>query len=104
MGETMPRNKAELIERIESARAELERLIAPLSEEQLTRPGPEGWSIKDHLAHLALWRKSLIALLAGRNRVEAIGLDPAGEGRQDIDAINARLYERERDRPLAEVL
>jgi uncharacterized damage-inducible protein DinB len=36
-------------------RAELLAAIDGLSEEQLTERTIDGWSVKDHLAHLALW-------------------------------------------------
>ena len=51
----LPRDKIELMERIHGSRAELERLVNRLDAEQATAPGPDGWSVKDHLAHLALW-------------------------------------------------
>lgn len=105
MSDPTPRTTKALIGRIQTARDELEGQIAPLSEAELTRPGPEGWSVKDHLAHLALWRRSLIALLEGTDRAAAVGLaERDGDEDHDIDAINARLYANERDRPLAEVL
>jgi hypothetical protein len=50
----LPRDKGELIERIEAGRAALGEAIAGLSEAQLVAPlDGEGWSVKDHLAHLA---------------------------------------------------
>lgn len=99
-----PKNKAELLARIHGARAELEGLIGGLDEARLTAPGPEGWSIKDHLAHLALWRLSLLALLEGQDRDAALGLGGAAGAIEDIDARNAILYERNKDRSLPQTL
>ncbi len=100
-----PPNMAELLARIGQSRAALEHLVAPLDEHRLSAPGGDGWSIKDHLAHLAVWQQSLLALLEGRDREAAIGIhtgddDDAG----DVDALNAVLHARRRDRPLPEVL
>jgi uncharacterized protein (TIGR03083 family) len=50
-----PANKAELLEHIQLSRAALAELLAPLEPAQLLRPSSTGWSIKDHLAHIAAW-------------------------------------------------
>jgi len=39
------------------ARAELVQAIDGLSEAKLTEPSLDGWSVKDHLAHLAQWHE-----------------------------------------------
>jgi hypothetical protein len=38
-----------------TTRAELTQAIDGLSREQLIAPSIDGWSVKDHLAHLAFW-------------------------------------------------
>ena len=45
----------QLITELEHSRAELLRAIGGLSEEQMTCPEINGWSVKDHLAHLTVW-------------------------------------------------
>ena len=48
---------------------------------------PDGaWRVQDHLAHVAAWRRRAADVLRG-----------AGEGITDVDAWNARVYERTRD-------
>lgn len=102
--QTSPRNKTELVERINAARAALDGTLSGLSDEALTRPGTGGgWSVKDHLAHLNQWRWKLLAMIEGRPPHQALGIDQATYA-AGLDAINARLYERDRDRPLAEIL
>ena len=104
-GADAPPTKAELMARIHRARSALEAAIAGASEAHLTAPGdPGGWSVKDHLAHLAIWEQSLLALLEGRSRSATIGIDAVTYETTDIDGLNALLYEHHRDRPLAEVL
>lgn len=101
----MPATIADAVERAKSSRAELEELIASLSEEQLTAPGPEQWSIKDHLAHLETWSRSLHDLLDGKPRYPRFGLSSAEEMHTaGFDDINDRLFQKYQDRSLADVL
>ena len=90
---------------LDRAWAELEDTINRLDAAALTGPtDAAGWTAKDHLAHLAAWERSLIALLAGEDRAAALGVDPALYARGDIDVINAALRTQHAVRPLAEVL
>jgi uncharacterized damage-inducible protein DinB len=103
--ETLPQTIAEVRELMRQARAELERAIAGLSEQQLTtRRDAVGWSIKDHLMHLALWARGISALLQRQPRWEAMGLDGESVHSNDADQLNALLHQPHKDRPLAEVL
>ena len=103
-----PRDMAALVTRIKNTYGTIEQAAGGLSNEQLTSPGPDGgWSIKDHLAHLAAWRHSLIALLEGGDRKAAVGLDRQAASEtvnaDDVDDINAFLYRRNHDRALVDV-
>ncbi len=100
----VPRDKAELLTQIREARAALERTVDRLSEAQLTALGPDSWSGKDHLAHLAAWEGKIVAVMEGRPAHEGLGLDEATYRGANIDEINAHLHERDRDRPLPDVL
>lgn len=100
-----PQSKTELIERIQQARAALEQTLAPLDEETLTRTGgPDGWSVKDHLAHLVSWQHKLLAILQGRPPYEGLLLDQAAYQAHDMDGINEIIYERNKDLTLAETM
>jgi uncharacterized damage-inducible protein DinB len=44
-----------LIEHYRQTRAELLSAIEGLRDEQMTEPSIDGWSVKDHLAHITLW-------------------------------------------------
>ncbi len=96
--------KAELLERIRESRAALERAVDQAGEAALTTDAPNGWTGKDHLAHIAAWKTSLVALLRGEPRHEAMGLDAATYQSGDVDALNEALYDRDRTLPLADVL
>jgi hypothetical protein len=44
-----------IIQQLETARSEVLAEVQGLTEDQITHPGSDGWSIKDHLAHLVVW-------------------------------------------------
>ena len=102
---TLPTTVADAVERTRAARAELEAIISSLPEEQLTKPGPEGWSIKDHLAHLETWSRSLHDLLDGKPRFPRFGLSsPEEMHTAGFDTINDGLFQKNKDRSLDDVL
>ncbi len=94
--------RAELIRRIEEGRRHLDQMLSTLTDEQLTTPGgPDGWSVKDHLAHLAAWETGQAAMLRRENRWVAMGY---GETEPtDTDEINAVIYKLNKNRSLPEV-
>jgi hypothetical protein len=104
--ETQPRNTEDLLARIAEGWVVLHQRIAPLSPAQLTTPGPEGgWSVKDHLAHLATWEGMLVALLEGKPIHTAFGIDHAEyDALESTDALNAVIAEQHKDRSLDEAM
>src|SRR5436190_21950917 len=72
-----PQDKAELIDYVTSAYNEVDALINSLTPEQIARKDHAGWSIRDHLAHLAQWEAGMSAALRKQPRYEAIGIDAA---------------------------
>jgi hypothetical protein len=99
-----PQTTAELLARIDAAWSELGQALAALSHEQLTTiRDQQGWAVKDHLVHIITWEQSLLALLQGRDRHQAIGLGDVDEAEMDTDDINAVIFQRNRDRPLEDV-
>ena len=96
-------NKQQLIADLEASRKRLEDTIAGLSVEQMNEPNAVGdWSVKDVLAHLAMWAARSVTLLFDAEQ---------GRASEDIesmfgnfDAVNAENYEEQKDRPLERVL
>uniref|UniRef100_A0A7C4PJI6 ClbS/DfsB family four-helix bundle protein n=1 Tax=Anaerolinea thermolimosa TaxID=229919 RepID=A0A7C4PJI6_9CHLR len=92
-------NREQLLEKMDGGRAELEKLLKGLPEEEFLAPTlPNGWSVKDLLAHLetwAVWAEALYPTLAAGKTPEKIG---------DVDETNARIFAENRERPLREVL
>ncbi|HLJ81222.1 MAG TPA: maleylpyruvate isomerase N-terminal domain-containing protein, partial [Ktedonobacterales bacterium] len=56
MAETM--SKSVLLEKLDAARTQWDALIAEVPEARITRPGAAGdWSVKDVLAHVAVYER-----------------------------------------------
>lgn len=78
----------EAIQRIEASRSELDRLVSSLNPGDFDRAFEDGWSVKDHLAHIACWEEEVLAIFAGIPRHESLGLPPDSPILTDTDAIN----------------
>ena len=96
--------KADLIEGINGAWSTLERAIASSSEEALTTPGGDRWSVKDHLAHIESWERYLLAVIERRSPSSAIGIDLATVRSTADDPLNALIIEPTKEHPLSQVL
>jgi uncharacterized damage-inducible protein DinB len=97
-----PTTVHELRARMDAGLAAFEAALDRLSDEQLTGPvDAVGWTVRDHLTHLAAWADGISALLRGEERWAAMGATPVfeegAEGRKlDFDAINAQIAARHR--------
>lgn len=92
-------SKAELISRIESERRALEETLARIPAEDMLAEGVVGWwSVKDVLAHIAMWYSRAVTLLFQAERGGALQLPRSNA--PDWSDINARDYASQKDRPL----
>jgi len=96
--------KADLIEGINRAWSSLEGTLAGSSDEALTRPGSDGWSVKDHLTHIEAWERYLLALLERRSPSTALGIDLATVRSTADDPLNELIRESTKEQPLSQVL
>ena len=96
--------KADLIEGINRAWSNLEGVLASSGEEALTTPGGDGWSVKNHLAHIEGWERYLLALLERRSPSTAIGLDLVTVRSTADDPLNELIIEPTKEQPLSQVL
>lgn len=84
---------------------EFQAYLQSLTPEQLTGPtDAEGWTAKDHIAHLAVWEDGIAALLARQSRHERMGLDEATWKSDDFDTQNAAIRQQHKDKSLDEVM
>jgi hypothetical protein len=80
--------REETLQRIEASRSELDRLVSSLQPADFDRAIDDGWTIKDHLAHIACWEEEVVAIFAGIPRYESLGLPADSPILTDTDAIN----------------
>lgn len=101
MSEEYVTTKAELLAHIACDWAALQTLLNGLSAAQWMHPrNPDGWAVKDHVAHMAAWQRSVIAFLQGQPRHEALGVPQAVYLSYDEDAINAVIFAAHCDDPI----
>jgi hypothetical protein len=75
---------------------ELVGVLEPLTPEQFEEPGysPEGWSVKDLMAHIAAWQAEAGMVL------QQIRNDTYAARPVDVDAMNREFHLASRDLPL----
>ena len=96
----MAEDRDALLRHYRQMREELLSAIDGLSDEVLTEPSLDGWSVKDHLAHLALWddvRAGEVARISAGHDSAWRMTDEQGE------AYNALGYALRRDLSLEQV-
>lgn len=89
---------AGMLRRIEAGRADFDALLAsnpPAS--------ADGWSVKDHMAHIACWERSGLALLNSEERMAHVGLKRHDHETLGLDGINDHIYAFYLDRPEPEI-
>ncbi len=106
-----PTTKDELLQRLKSDRLEWDNLIATVPEETGSEPNlPNGWAVKDLLAHVAAYERWTAAQIQAANEgreptdMELYGREalPGEAGGWDEDQINAAIYEQHKDLTYAE--
>ncbi len=102
----MPESKDSLISEINDGFAHLMEVVKSIDEEKmLARSHAGAWSIKDELAHLASWQEILLRFhMRNEPFAVVVGLPGADYDMTSEDEVNAHLFERHRDRPLADIL
>ena len=105
MSET-PQTKADLMAQLAAGWQRLDERLCSLSEAQLTAcTAPGEWSIKDHVAHLMVYERGMVALLRHEPRWAAMQLSlKFVRDSESFDEINAVLYEHYHARSASEVL
>ncbi len=105
-------HKAELLERMRAGREEWDALVSQIPDGVRSEPMlPDGWSVKDLIAHVAAYENWTAAQMRAASEgraatdmelygVEELPPDPEG---WDLDRQNAAIYARYKDMPLADV-
>jgi len=98
-------SKDQLLRDIQTERRRLENCLSELTNDELEQPGAAGdWSVKDILAHLAAWERLLLEWYQAGLQGGSPAILPVGMSRNKIDSLNQAIYEKNKDRPLDEVI
>lgn len=104
MTEEYPQTVPDLLARMAAARGALEAVLAPLTEEELSRPAKDGgWSVKDHLFHLAAWMRKQLAVIDQQAAWTSMGIDEQTY-QAGLEPVNAALARRSQHMTAAEAL
>jgi uncharacterized protein (TIGR03083 family) len=91
-------SKRDLLDKIRTARADLENALASLTDAQMIQPGILGdWSVKDILSHLIFWEQKML------HRIQTGIVPQPAPGEtwdQMIDRMNDENYRATRDESL----
>ncbi len=96
----MAEDKKALLQHYRESRTELLAALDGLSDELMTEPALDGWSVKDHLAHLALWDDMRASEVA---RMSAGHVSAWRATEEQVGAYNALGYELRRGLSLEQV-
>src|SRR5262249_13708859 len=88
--------KAELLAAEDAGWSEFRRILTSLSPDQIELTGyfAEGWSVKDLIGHIGAWAAEAHCVL------EQIRNDTFEDAPVDVDALNRRFFDANRDLPL----
>lgn len=97
--------REELLQSINQSWDKLTTALDRLPEEKMTSAQDhQGWTVKDHVAHITAWERSVIFMLQGRERYQGLGVDEATYLSRDFDKINAKIYQQARNLSFERVL
>lgn len=97
--------KAELLAAIEHNWTALQAAFDKLSPTTMTTIQDEqGWTVKDHLVHLYYWERSALYFLQGKPRHRGLEVEEALYLHGGEDAINAAIFQNQRQLPLIDAL
>jgi uncharacterized protein (TIGR03083 family) len=92
-----PQTKAGLLQRIDQSWRNLETLAENLTADQWEGPtDAAGWTVKDHVAHLAAWERSMLFLLEGNPPWDGAGVSQEDFFSRDYDASNEVIRQQHR--------
>jgi DinB superfamily len=92
----------QLLLEMDAARDRVAEAIVGLTEDQMSRPVIDGWSVKDHLTHITLWHELRFFELSRIARGGRAGFPVTDE--PGVEHINEQFADNRRPLPLAQVL
>jgi hypothetical protein len=104
MPQPFPSTKGTFIKAIDESWAELQSFLRALTEVNASGRDKNGWTVKDHVMHIAVWEDSVAVLFRDGQRHEALGIDEAFYNEATFDEINEVIKERYSDVPLRQAV
>ena len=96
--------KDNLLSDIERAWGTLNASLDKLEQSQITGVrDAQGWSVKDHLIHMAFWERGVCFYLQGKPRHQGMEIDEELLNKGSFDEINAVIQQAQKDMSLPEV-
>jgi hypothetical protein len=94
MTDPEPTTIAQLASSIETAWDALHALLSAVEPSAPLRKDPAGWTVTDHVTHLAVWVDSVAILFRGGLRHDALGMTEAEYSASSFDEINEVIRRR----------
>jgi hypothetical protein len=96
MTERRATTNAERLTDLSQAWTALNAVLDQLTQVEKTGPkDAQGWTVKDHLAHLAAWERSVIFMLQGKPRHAGLGVEEARSAQRFSSPARSRRPRRE---------
>ena len=95
-------DRDQLLLELDTARARVTEAIAGLTDEQMSQPDLDGWSVKDHLTHLTLWHEMRFFEVSRIVRGGHAGFPETDEA--GVEHINQQFVANRRSLSTAQVL
>jgi len=89
---------AKLVASVDAAWKDLHSFLAAVTPDQASKRDQAGWSVKDHVTHLAVWEDSVAILFCGGRRHEALGIEEPFYAAASLNEINEVIKVRLRHR------
>jgi hypothetical protein len=107
-GDAMPHSTisthAELVSAVNPAWEELLSFLQAVNSGDAATHDSNGWTVKDHVAHIAVWEDSVAILFRGGLRHKALGIDEASYTTSSFDQINEVIRGQFETIPLAQAI
>ena len=96
-------DKNTVLEHLQTERKNFEAALAQMDSAQIESAlVQDGWTVKDILAHISAWERELLRWLEMSACGEPPDIPPPGTWSRYLHQFNARTYQGNRERPLAD--